>query len=301
MKGKKKKPAETRTKESIEKYLEEIGGFSPLPPEEEVALARRIRKGDEEALDKLVKANLRFVVSVAKEYQGQGLPLQDLISEGNLGLIKAVQRFDETRGFKFISYAVWWVRQTILQALAEQSRLVRLPINRIGAINKVGRALEALEKEYGREPSMDEIAIHMDISSYEVADALKISARHLSLDEPFGSRGDEMRFLSGGLFKIQPSGSLIDLLVNDSCEPPDIELIKLSLRIEVEEALWTLKPKHREVIELYFGLGGARPLNQQEIARELRRTPEAIRQRLDKALNLLRLPSRREPLRRYLG
>ncbi len=301
MKGKKKKSNENRTKESIEKYLEEISGFLPLPPEEEVALARRIRKGDEEALGKLVNANLRFVVSVAKEYQGQGLPLQDLISEGNLGLIKAVQRFDETRGFKFISYAVWWVRQTILQALAEQSRLVRLPINRIGAINKVGRALEALEKEYGREPSMDEIAIHMDISSYEVADALKISARHLSLDEPFGSRGDEMRFLSGGLFKIQPSGSLIDLLVNDSCEPPDIELIKLSLRIEVEEALWTLKPKHREVIELYFGLGGARPLNQQEIARELRRTPEAIRQRLDKALNLLRLPSRREPLRRYLG
>jgi len=156
-KKKKRKQSETRTKESIEKYLEEIGGFSPLPPEEEIALARRIRKGEEEALDRLVKANLRFVISVAKEYQGQGLPLQDLISEGNLGLIKAAQRFDETRGFKFISYAVWWIRQSILQALAEQSRVVRLPLNRVGAINKVGRALEALEKEYGREPSMDEI------------------------------------------------------------------------------------------------------------------------------------------------
>ena len=290
----------TRTNQPIEKYLEEISGFSPLPPEEEIVLARRIRAGDEEALGKLVNANLRFVVSVAKEYQGQGLPLQDLISEGNLGLIKAAQRFDETRGFKLISYAVWWIRQTILQALAEQSRVVRLPLNRVKAINKVGRALEALEKEYGREPSMDEIATRMDMSSFEVADVLKTSARHLSLDEPFGSRGDDMPFLSGLFDEIQ-GGSLIDLLVNESCEPPDIELIKLSLRIEVEEALWTLKPKHREVIELYFGLGGARPLNQQEIARELRRTPEAIRQRLDKALNLLRLPSRREPLRRYLG
>ncbi|MGH7457272.1 MAG: sigma-70 family RNA polymerase sigma factor, partial [bacterium] len=183
--AKKRKTTDNRTKQSIEKYLEEIGGYSPLAPEEEIELARQIRKGNSRALDKLVKANLRFVISVAKEYQGQGLPLQDLISEGNLGLIKAAQRFDETRGFKFISYAVWWIRQSILQALAEQSRVVRLPLNRVGAINKVGRALEELEKKFGREPSMEEIADKMEMTAYEVADVLKTSARHLSLDEPF--------------------------------------------------------------------------------------------------------------------
>ena len=285
-KKKKKKPAETRTKVSNEKYPEEIGGFSPLPPEEEIALARRIRKGDEEALDKLVKANLRFVISVAKEYQGQGLPLQDLISEGNLGLIKAAQRFDETRGFKFISYAVWWIRQSILQALAEQSRVVRLPLNRVGAINKVGRALEALEKEYGREPSMDEIATRMDMSSFEVADVLKTSARHLSLDEPF---------------KEDEGNSLLDVLESDRYEPPDGTLMRSSLREEIEKVLSTLKPREAEIVKLYFGLDGDRPLTLEEIGEYFTLTRERVRQIKEKALRRLRHRSRLEPLRKYLG
>jgi RNA polymerase primary sigma factor len=226
--AKKRKTTDNRTKQSIEKYLEEIGGYSPLAPEEEVDLARLIRKGNARALDKLVKANLRFVISVAKEYQGQGLPLQDLISEGNLGLIKAAQRFDETRGFKFISYAVWWIRQSILQALAEQSRVVRLPLNRVGAINKVGRALEELEKKYGREPSMEEIADKMEMTAYEVADVLKTSARHLSLDEPF---------------KEDEGNSLLDILESDRYAPPDDTLMQESLQVEIDKVLSTLKPR----------------------------------------------------------
>lgn len=262
MKKQKNKPANGKTNQSIEKYLEEISGFSPLPPEEEVALARRIRKGDEEALGKLVNANLRFVVSVARQYQGQGLQLQDLISEGNLGLIKAAQRFDETRGFKFISYAVWWVRQTILQALAEQSRAVRLPLNRVGAINKVGRALEALEKEYGREPSMDEIATHMEITSYEVADILKISADCLSLDVNLIEDVERDGGGVGILFRVEVR-SLLDVLVSDFYELPDEGLMQSSLRIEIEESLWRLKPKYREVIVHLFGLGGNEPLTRE--------------------------------------
>lgn len=284
--AKKKKVVGSRTKQSIEKYLEEIGGFSPLRPEEEIDLARRIRRGDEEALDKLVKANLRFVISVAKEYQGQGLPLQDLISEGNLGLIKAAQRFDETRGFKFISYAVWWIRQSILQALAEQSRVVRLPLNRVGAINKIGRALESLEKVFGREPSMDEVASKMEMTTFEVADVLKTSARHLSLDEPF---------------KEEDGNSLLDVIESDRYSPPDSTLMKESLQVEIDKILTTLKPREAEIIRLYFGLEGDRPLTLEEIGEHFRLTRERVRQIKEKALRRLRHRSRLEPLRKYLG
>jgi RNA polymerase primary sigma factor len=233
-----------------------------------------------------VKANLRFVISVAKEYQGQGLPLQDLISEGNLGLIKAAQRFDETRGFKFISYAVWWIRQSILQALAEQSRVVRLPLNRVGAINKVGRALEELEKEFGREPSMDEIAEKMAMTSFEVADVLKTSARHLSLDEPF---------------KEEEGNSLLDVIESDRYQPPDGSLMQESLRVEIEKVLSTLKPREAEIIRLYFGLDGDRPLTLEEIGEHFKLTRERVRQIKEKALRRLRHRSRLEPLRKYLG
>lgn len=284
--SKKRKITESRTKQSIEKYLEEIGGYSPLAPAEEVELARLIRKSNGKALDKLVKANLRFVISVAKEYQGQGLPLQDLISEGNLGLIKAAQRFDETRGFKFISYAVWWIRQSILQALAEQSRVVRLPLNRVGAINKVGRALEELEKRFGREPSMEEIADKMEISAYEVADVMKTSARHLSLDEPF---------------KEEEGNSLLDVIESDRYAPPDDTLMKESLEVEIDKVLSTLKPREAEIIRLYFGLDGDRPLTLEEIGEHFKLTRERVRQIKEKALRRLRHRSRLEPLRKYLG
>ena len=277
---------ENRTKQSIEKYLEEIGGYSPLPPAQEVELARRIRKSDSTALDALVKANLRFVISVAKEYQGQGLPLQDLISEGNLGLIKAAQRFDETRGFKFISYAVWWIRQSILQALAEQSRVVRLPLNRVGAINKVGRALEELEKKFGREPSMEEIAERMELTAFEVADVMKTSARHLSLDEPF---------------KEEEGNSLLDVIESDRYAPPDDNLMQESLQVEVDKVLSTLKPREAEIIRLYFGLDGDRPLTLEEIGEHFKLTRERVRQIKEKALRRLRHRSRIEPLRKYLG
>ena len=284
--AKKVQLSEARTKQSIEKYLEEIGGYSPLTPDEEIELARRIRKNDSRALDKLVKANLRFVISVAKEYQGQGLPLQDLISEGNLGLIKAAQRFDETRGFKFISYAVWWIRQSILQALAEQSRVVRLPLNRVGAINKVGRALEQLEKRFGREPSMEEIADKMEMTAYEVADVLKTSARHLSLDEPF---------------KEEEGNSLLDVLESDRYAPPDDTLMQESLQVEIDKVLSTLKPREAEIIKLYFGLDGNRPLTLEEIGEHFKLTRERVRQIKEKALRRLRHRSRLEPLRKYLG
>jgi len=273
---------------STERYLVEIGSFSPLPPEEEIALARRIRKGEEEALDRLVKANLRFVISVAKEYQGQGLPLQDLISEGNLGLIKAAQRFDETRGFKFISYAVWWIRQSILQALAEQSRVVHLPLNRIGAIRKIGHTQEDLEREYGREPTMDEIANRMEMVSSELADILKNSAQQLSLDKPFEQKQDE-------------GNCLLDVLGNDHQDPPDEQLMRSSLREEIEKVLGTLKSREAEIVKLYFGLDGDSRLTLEEIGRYLNLTRERVRQIKDKALKRLRYPARLEPLRKYLG
>ncbi len=277
---KQKKP-DNRPKQSIEKYFEEIGGFQPLPPKEEIELTRRIRKGESSALHRLVKANLRFVISVAKGYQGQGLPLQDLISEGNLGLIKAAQRFDETRGFKFISYAVWWIRQSILQALAEQSRVVRLPLNRVGAINKVGRVLEQLEKQYGREPSMHEVADNTEMTEYEVADVLKTSARHLSLDEPF---------------KEEERNNLLDVLESDKYAPPDDSLMQESLKEEIDKVLTTLMPREAEIVRLYFGLEGHRPLNLEEIGEHFQLTRERIRQIKEKALRRMRHRSRLEPL-----
>ena len=275
-----------RTNLSIQKYLDEIGDYSPLALEEEVEMARLIHKGDAPALDKLVKANLRFVISVAKEYQGQGPPLQDLISEGNLGMIKAAQHFDETRGFKFISYAVWWIRQAILQALAEQSRVVRLPLNRVGAINKIGRALEELEKKFGRAPSMDEIADKMKMTAFEVADVLKTSARHLSLDEPF---------------KEDEGSCLLDILESNQYAPPDDNLMQESLQVEIDKVLSTLKPREADAVRLYFGLDGDRPWTLEEIGEHFKLTRERVRQIKEKALKRLRHLSRSKPLRAYLG
>lgn len=284
--AKKRKVTESRTKQSIEKYLEEIGGYSPLAPEEEVELARQIRKSNGKALDKLVKANLRFVISVAKEYQGQGLPLQDLISEGNLGLIKAAQRFDETRGFKFISYAVWWIRQSILQALAEQSRVVRLPLNRVGALNKIGKAYSALEQEFEREPSASEIAEQLEMTDFEVADTLKISGRHLSMDAPFSNSEDNR---------------LLDVIQNDHQPPPDSDLMGESLKIEIERALATLTKREAEVVRLYFGLGQEHPLTLEEIGERFNLTRERVRQIKEKAIRRLRHASRSRTLRAFLG
>ena len=285
-KKKKKKEREVRTKESIEKYLEEIGSFSPLPPEEEISLACRIRRGDEDALDQLVKANLRFVISVAKEYQGQGLPLQDLISEGNLGLIKAAQRFDETRGFKFISYAVWWIRQSILQALAEQSRIVRLPLNRVGALNKIGKAFSTLEQEFEREPSASELAEELDMSLFEVSDTLKISGRHLSMDAPF-AQGEDNR--------------LLDVIQDNRQPTPDSGLLEESLKNEVKRALATLSEREAQVIKLYFGLDSEHSLTLEEIGEKFNLTRERVRQIKEKAIRRLRHASRSKALRAYLG
>ena len=282
----KKKQTKVCIKEPIEKYLKEIGGFSLLSQAQEIALARRIKRGDEDALKDLVTANLRFVITIAKEYQGQGLSLPDLISEGNLGLIKAAQRFDETRGFKFVSFAVWWIRQSILQALAEQSRVVRLPQNRVGAISTVGRALESLEKEYGREPSMGELADKMEMTAFDIADVLKTSARHLSLDEPFKENG---------------GNRLLDVLESGCYEPPDGDLMRASLREEIGKALGTLKPREAEIVKLYFGLDGDRPLKLEEIGEYFTLTRERVRQIKEKALRRLRHRSRLEPLRKYLG
>ncbi|MCD6166946.1 RNA polymerase subunit sigma [candidate division KSB1 bacterium] len=275
-----------RAEKSLEKYLQEIGEYSPLPPEEEIKLAKLIKQGDKEALDKLVKANLRFVVSVAKDYQNQGLPMEDLINEGNLGLIKAAERFDETRGFKFISYAVWWIRQSILQALAEQSRIVRLPLNRVGAINKIGKALNDLGQEYEREPSLGELAERMEMSTYELAETLKTSARHLSLDAPF-QQGD--------------GNSLLDVLQNTHIPTPDNHLMNESLRVEIEKVLSTLTPREAKIIKLYFGIDRDRPLTLEEIGEIFNLTRERVRQIKEKALRKLRHKSRRKPLQKYLG
>lgn len=229
-----------RESQSLDKYLQEIGKVDLLTPDEEIDLAKKIKKGDQKSLEKLTKANLRFVVSVAKQYQNQGLSLGDLINEGNLGLIKAAKRFDETRGFKFISYAVWWIRQSILQALAEQSRIVRLPLNRVGALNKIGKAFSQLEQEYEREPSASELAEELDMSVFEVADTLKISGRHLSVDAPF-AQGEDNR--------------LLDVIQDERQPSPDSILMDESLKEEVRRALATLSPREAEVIRLYFGLG----------------------------------------------
>lgn len=276
----------SRSEQSLERYLQEIGEVPLLTPDEEIELAKRIKKGDHEALEKLTKANLRFVVSVAKQYQNQGLSLGDLINEGNLGLIKAANRFDETRGFKFISYAVWWIRQSILQALAEQSRVVRLPLNRVGALNKIGKALSALEQEFEREPSHDEIADELDMTPHEVSDTLKISGKHLSLDAPF-NHDEESR--------------LLDVLASQELPSPDNHLIRESLKIEVERALASLTPREAEVVKLYFGLGREHPLTLEEIGERFNLTRERVRQIKEKAIRRLRHASRSKPLRSYLG
>jgi RNA polymerase primary sigma factor len=275
-----------RESQSLDKYLQEIGKVELLTPDEEIDLARRIKKGDQKALEKLTKANLRFVVSVAKQYQNQGLSLGDLINEGNLGLIKAAKRFDETRGFKFISYAVWWIRQSILQALAEQSRIVRLPLNRVGALNKIGKAFSTLEQEFEREPSPSELAEELDMSLFEVADTLKISGRHLSMDAPF-AQGEDNR--------------LLDVIQDERTPLPDNELMRESLSREVERALSTLSDREAEVIRLYFGLGREHSLTLEEIGEKFNLTRERVRQIKEKAIRRLRHASRSKALRAYLG
>jgi len=275
-----------RENQSLDKYLQEIGEVSLLNPSEEIDLAKRIKKGDQLALEKLTKANLRFVVSVAKQYQNQGLSLGDLINEGNLGLIKAAKRFDETRGFKFISYAVWWIRQSILQALAEQSRVVRLPLNRVGALNKIGKVFSNLEQEFEREPNANEIAEELEMTPYEVSDTLRISGRHLSMDAPF-NQGDDNR--------------LLDVLQNEKQPTPDNSLIGESLKIEVERALSTLTSREAEVVRLYFGVGREHPLTLEEIGEKFNLTRERVRQIKEKAIRRLRHTSRSKALRTYLG
>ncbi len=275
-----------RESQSLDKYLQEIGRVDLLTPDEEVDLAQRIRSGDQLALEKLTKANLRFVVSVAKQYQNQGLSLGDLINEGNLGLIKAAQRFDETRGFKFISYAVWWIRQSILQALAEQSRIVRLPLNRVGSLNKISRTFSELEQKFEREPSPDELAEVLEVTTSEVVDTMKISGRHVSMDAPFVS-GEE--------------NSLLDVLENENCVNPDTGLMNDSLRREVQRALNTLTQRESDVIALYFGLNGSHSLTLEEIGIKFSLTRERVRQIKEKAIRRLRHTSRSKTLKPYLG
>jgi RNA polymerase primary sigma factor len=275
-----------RESQSLDKYLQEIGKVDLLTPDEEVELAKRIKEGDQIALEKLTKANLRFVVSVAKQYQNQGLSLGDLINEGNLGLIKAAQRFDETRGFKFISYAVWWIRQSILQALAEQSRIVRLPLNRVGSLNKISKTFSELEQKYEREPSAEELAEVLEVSTSEVIDTMKISGRHVSMDAPF-VQGEE--------------NSLLDVLENDSEQTPDSGLMNDSLRKEVQRALSTLTQREADVITLYFGLNGEHAMTLEEIGEKFNLTRERVRQIKEKAIRRLRHTSRSKALKPYLG
>jgi len=285
MKKQKINKTKNRPEQPIEKYLKEIGFFSPLLQDEEAELTRRIRKGDSAALDKLVKANLRFVISVAKGYQGQGLSLQDLVSEGNLGLIKAAQKFDETRRFKFITYAVWWIRQSILEALTEV-RPVRLPLNRVADITKFNRAVGALKQKLGREPGAQEVAGYLGVTAEEAAKILKISARSLSLDESLPDGGGR---------------SLLDVLESDRYAPPDDSLMQESLKEEIDKVLVTLKPREAEIIRLYFGLEGDRPLTLEEIGEHFKLTRERIRQIKAKALGRMQVKSRQEALRKYLG
>jgi len=275
-----------RESQSLDKYLQEIGKVDLLTPDEEVILAQKIRDGDHLSLERLTKANLRFVVSVAKQYQNQGLSLGDLINEGNLGLIKAAQRFDETRGFKFISYAVWWIRQSILQALAEQSRIVRLPLNRVGSLNKISKTFSELEQKFEREPSPEELAEVLEISANEVVDTMKISGRHVSVDAPF-VQGEE--------------NSLLDVLENDTEIRPDQELMNDSLRREVLRALSTLTQREAEVIMFYFGLNGEQAMTLEEIGEKFNLTRERVRQIKEKAIRRLRQTSRSKALKAYLG
>ena len=276
-----------RESQSLEKYLQELGKVDLLTPEKEVDLAKKIKQGDQIALETLTKANLRFVVSVAKQYQNQGLSLSDLINEGNLGLIKAAQRFDETRGFKFISYAVWWIRQSILQALAEQSRIVRLPLNKVGSLNKINRAFSQLEQEFEREPSSEELATILEISADEVETTLGVAARHVSMDAPFVDGEDN---------------SLLDVLENPNTPGTDAGLEYLdSLRREIDRSLGTLTDRQADVIKLYFGIGVEHPLSLEDIGDRFGLTRERVRQIKDKAINKLRSASRSKLLKHYLG
>lgn len=276
-----------RESESLEKYLQEIGKVDLITPEEEVKLAVRIKQGDQEALDKLTKANLRFVVSVAKQYQNQGLTLPDLINEGNLGLIKAAQRFDETRGFKFISYGVWWIRQSIMQALAEQSRIVRLPLNKVGLTNRISRAYSHLEQEFERTPTAEELAFFLDMETEEVAATLNVAARHVSMDSPL-SDGEE--------------STLIDVLVNGNADSADKHIMfNDSLKKEIARSLTILTERQKEVICYFYGIGIDQPLSLEDIGARFCLTRERVRQIKDKALTKLRTASRSNLLKEYMG
>lgn len=274
-----------REGESLDKYLQEIGKEELLSAEEEVALALRIKKGDQKALETLTRANLRFVVSVAKQYQNQGLSLPDLINEGNLGLIKAAERFDETRGFKFISYAVWWIRQSILQAIAEQSRIVRLPLNQVSSVNKISQMLSRFEQENERRPSVDEISDKIDLPKEKIDEALSISGKHVSMDAPFADGDDN---------------SLLDVLVNDSSPSADKQLVLESLRVEIQKALLGLNERERMVIEAYFGIGQPE-MTLEEIGVKYSLTRERVRQIKEKAIRRLRNNTRNKMLKSYLG
>ena len=271
---------------SLDKYLQEISKLDMITAEMEAILAAKIREGDQIALEKLTKANLRFVVSVAKQYQNHGLSLGDLINEGNVGLIKAAQRFDETRGFKFISYAVWWIRQAILQAIAEQSRIVRLPLNRVGALTKIARTFSELEQKYQRDPSIPELATIMDLTVEEVNDNMKVSGKHLSIHAPFFSEDEN---------------SLLDVLVNDSESPPDSHLMTESLKAEIQRALATLTHRESSVISMYYGLSGDHPMSLEEIGQRFQLTRERVRQIKEKATRRLKRPTFGHGLRSYLG
>lgn len=276
-----------RESQSLEKYLQEIGKVDLISPEEEVQLAIRIKQGDQRALDRLTKANLRFVVSVAKQYQNQGLSLPDLINEGNLGLIKAAQRFDETRGFKFISYAVWWIRQSVLQALAEQSRIVRLPLNKVGLTNRINKAFSQLEQEYEREPSAEELAEVLEIEIEEVSSSLNISSRHLSMDSPL-SDGEE--------------NTLMDVMENPNAVATDGELDHdESLKTEISRSLKTLTERQQDVIKYFFGIGVDHPLSLEDIGERFNLTRERVRQIKDKAISKLKTNNRCRLLKGYLG
>ena len=274
-----------RESASLDKYLQEIGKEELISVEEEVELAQRIRKGDQEALEKLTKANLRFVVSVAKQYQNQGLSLPDLINEGNLGLIKAAEKFDETRGFKFISYAVWWIRQSILQALAEQSRIVRLPLNQVGSLNKINKAFARFEQEHERTPSAEELANELELPKEKVSDTLRVAGRHISVDAPFADGEDN---------------SLLDVLVNTDSPNADRGLINESLATEVERALEILTDRERDIIRYFFGIGCSE-MTLEEIGEKFDLTRERVRQIKEKAIRKLRTSSRSKLLKSYLG
>ncbi|HKI78596.1 MAG TPA: sigma-70 family RNA polymerase sigma factor [Ignavibacteriaceae bacterium] len=276
-----------RESKSLDQYLQEIGKVDLLTPDQEIELAIKIRQGDKRALDALTKANLRFVVSVAKQFQNQGLSLGDLINEGNLGLIKAAQRFDETRGFKFISYAVWWVRQSIMQAIADQSRIVRLPLNRVGSLSKISKAYRDLEQEFERKPTTTELAGILDMTQEDVAYAMQISGRHVSMDAPFSGDDDK--------------NSLMDVLPNDDQPSPDTTLMRESLKKEVENALSTLSEKEAKVLRLYFGIDGERSATLEEIGEKFDLTRERVRQIKEKALRRLKHNVKSKNLKAYLG